>query len=230
MSADPFARTSSRTWPACLAALWCILATGELDRASRHALFALSLLSPALPFLDVCPHPEVFTFSMVTLALLWNAESGLRYILAAALGAAQNPPLVWLVAAAAGLPPRGRFLGGARGTPGARRRDDGGRRSPALPAWSSTWTFGTPSVIVRESTSWSNLSLGRALELPGPQHRNAPVPPVHARLLPGGRSSRVWRVASPLRTARLAGLLLVLALSCSLTANCNDERAGPAAT
>ena len=121
VGADPF-KAHVLTNVACLlAALWCILATGALDRASRHALFALSLLSPALPFLR-WPHPEVFTFSMVTLALLWNAEGRpARAILAAALGAAQNPPLVWLVAALWLLACR-RAVGSASGgeTPGAR--------------------------------------------------------------------------------------------------------------
>src|SRR4030095_5072913 len=70
-----------------LLALLCPLAASGRDPLARAARFALTPLSPALALLR-WPHPEVFTFSMVSLALLWAAERRWpRAVPAAALGA-----------------------------------------------------------------------------------------------------------------------------------------------
>ena len=64
----------------------------------RLALGGLLLLSPALGFL-MWPHPEVFTFALVTLALVLAARRGHAAAgIAAALASLQNPPLVLVVA------------------------------------------------------------------------------------------------------------------------------------
>src|SRR5262245_26449958 len=70
----------------------------RLDRLDRLLLFALVLFSPALPFLR-WPHPELATFALVVLALAALYAGRLRVaVLCAALGAMQNPPLVFFVA------------------------------------------------------------------------------------------------------------------------------------
>ena len=128
----------------------------------RLALGGLLLLSPALGFL-MWPHPEVFTFGLVTLALVLAARGGhAAAVLSAALASLQNPPLVLLVAilwAAAALAAwRKKSLGKAvlatlAAVPGL------------LPAAFFQWQFGVFNLSVRPSEAAESLSALRALDL-----------------------------------------------------------------
>ena len=130
--------------------------------ARRLALGGLLLLSPALGFL-MWPHPEVFTFALVTLALVLAARGGhAAAVLAAALASLQNPPLVLLVAllwAAAALAAwRQRsatlvLLGTLAALPAL------------LPAVFFQWQFGVFNLSVRPSEAAESLSALRALDL-----------------------------------------------------------------
>ncbi|WP_395094512.1 hypothetical protein [Armatimonas sp.] len=62
----------------------------------RVALLLLSLVSPVLWYIK-WPHPEVFTWCCVLLALVgWEAKRPVWATLAASLGALQNPPVLFL--------------------------------------------------------------------------------------------------------------------------------------
>jgi hypothetical protein len=122
----------------------------------------LVLFSPAVWFVG-WTHTEAFCFAMVVLALAWW-RAGRRHapVLAAALGAMQNPGLLWLVAPLwlrAAWPDAGRL-------DGRRLLAASAAALPAtLPTVFSFWRFGTPSLLARETAAVTYLSAGRAAEL-----------------------------------------------------------------
>jgi hypothetical protein len=147
------------------ASLGAILFQSPLPDLARRTYAALTFLSPALWFV-AWPHPEVFSFSLTTIALVWRAAGWPGpAVLAAALASVQNPPLVVLAAWLA-----------AQRVGGALRAGRAGRRPlvigtalalvpAAIPAAFSLWAFGTPSVLTRGAVDASNLSAARAIEL-----------------------------------------------------------------
>jgi hypothetical protein len=204
-----------------VALLGCLGAPGPPARGL--GLFLLSLFSPAL-FLLRWPHTEVASFSLVTLALLWDERGmGGRAVLAASLAAMQNPPLGALV-----------FVLVVDGL----RRGDGpllrraGRVLPAcLPAVLSMAfyyrEFGTLSLIGRDAASSGMLSPGKAVELfLDPNLGLLPYLPLTLPLF-GARVLRaVFRREPPL-VLRNAVLLALLALACTATLNWNHGTSGP---
>ena len=188
--------------------------------ARRLALGGLLLLSPALGFL-MWPHPEVFTFALVMLALVLAARGGhAAAVLAAALASLQNPPLVLLVAllwAAAALAAWRRrsatpvLLGTLAALPAL------------LPAVFFQWQFGVFNLSVRPSEAAESLSALRALDLAvDPNLGLLPHAPLTLLLaVVGALAALRRRRATP---ALLVFVLLpLLAFAC--TANSNSEQA-----
>jgi hypothetical protein len=195
----------------------CLGAIGSDER--RLGLFGLSLLSPVLFFVR-WPHTEVMSFSLVTLALLLREEGRGRWaILAAALAAAQNPPLLFLVATlwveqiaqARASWAREVLLASIAALP------------VALPAAFFLVEFGTPSLVGRQGASLSSLSLWRAYEL---------FFDWNIGMLPYIPLTLFLFFAVVLRSRDLvpwrnAALLFLLALASTVTLNWNHGTSGP---
>jgi len=190
----------------------------------RLALGGLLLLSPALGFL-MWPHPEVFTFALVTLALVLAARGGhAAAVLAAALASLQNPPLVLLVAllwAAAALAAwRQRsatpvLLGTLAALPGL------------VPGAFFRWQFGVFNLSVRPSEAAESLSAFRALDLAiDPNLGLLPHAPLTLLLaVVGALAALRRRRATP---ALLVFVLLpLLAFACTANSNWNNDTSGP---
>jgi hypothetical protein len=193
-------------------------------RSRRLALGGLLLLSPALGFL-MWPHPEVFTFALVVLALVlsgrgWYAAA----ILVAALASLQNPPLVLLVAllwAAAALAAwRKRSLGTAllatlAALPGL------------LPAAFFWWQFGVFNLSVRPAEAAESLSLDRALDLAiDPNLGLLPHAPL-TLLLGVVAALSALRSRQVVPAVRVLALLPLLAFATTANSNWNNDTAGP---
>jgi hypothetical protein len=190
----------------------------------RLALGGLLLLSPALGFL-MWPHPEVFTFAFVTLALVLTARGGhAAAVLAAALASLQNPPLVLLVAmlwAAAAL--------------AAWRKKSPGRAALAtlaalpglLPAAFFQWQFGVFNLSVRPSEAAESLSALRALDLAiDPNLGLLPHAPLLLLLGIGGALGALRRL-KPWPALLVLVLLPALAFACTANSNWNNDTSGP---
>jgi hypothetical protein len=143
-----------------IAAAWFVLLAPWLDPKVARWWSLLSLIGPPAWFC-VWPHPEVFSFSLVTVALACAA--GRRFVpatAAVALASAQNPPLAPIAAAlavivASGPGPRARRIGLALASV-----------APALaPPLFYMLTFGRPSLILGESASFDSVSLSKAATL-----------------------------------------------------------------
>jgi hypothetical protein len=190
----------------------------------RLVLGGLLLLSPALGFL-MWPHPEVFSFALVTLAL--TLAAGGRHaaaVLAGALASLQNPPLLLLVV----------FLWvGAALAAGRERRVGLGLLATlaALPAVVPgafyQWLFGVFSLSVRPTEAAESLSALRALDLAiDPNLGLLPHAPVTLLLGIGGALGALRR-----RQGRPALLVLVLlpllAWATTANSNWNNDTSGP---
>jgi hypothetical protein len=148
-------------------------------------------------------------------------------VLGVALGAMQNPPLLFLLAPLAVLgclPP-----GGRRPEPGAVLRSTLAAVPAVLPWIFFLWQFGTPSVIARESTSVDYLSAARALELFFDLNLGLlPYAPLTVLLF---LLSLPLSLAEGRRRALVvggrAGLLFAMALASTVTGNWNHGTAGP---
>jgi hypothetical protein len=143
-----------------LAAAWFVWLAPWLDRRVAAWWAVLSVVGPPAWFC-VWPHPEVFTFALVTVAVA--CAMGFHLVPASAalaVASTQNPPLAPLAAAlaiaAATRPPR-----------------TGHRLALALaavfPAFVPTifylMTFGRPSLMLGESVSFDTMSLSKAIDL-----------------------------------------------------------------
>jgi len=191
----------------------------------RRLLFGgLLLFSPALAFL-LWPHPEMFSFALVALALALEGQ-GRRpaAALAAALASLQNPPLVLLVF----------LLGGLALADAVRRRQvrplglalAAGLAAAAAPLF-FLWQFGVFNLSVRPSEAAQSLSLARALDLA--------VDP-DLGLLPHAPLTLIFGVAMALLAlarrrfvpAALVLLLLPLvAFATTANSNWNNDTSGP---
>ncbi len=201
-------------------AIGLALFASPLPEWSRRGIAALTLLSPALWFV-LWPHPEVFSFSLTTAALVWRgADRRSLAVLAAALASTQNPPLLLLALALAGeaiwdvwraKAPAGRVAAAAVAL------------VPALvPSLFSLWQFGTPSVLSRGAASVANLSVARTLELVfDPNLGLLPYAPV----VVAGSLWAAWRARG---RSPAWGLILAMAFLCTATCNWNSGTSGPA--
>jgi hypothetical protein len=143
-----------------LAAAWFVLLAPWLHHKVARWWSLLTLIGPPAWFC-VWPHPEVFSFSLVTVALACAA--GRRFgsaTTAIALASAQNPPLAPLAAGLAVI---------VASRPGPRARRIGLALvsfAPALaPPLFYLLTFGRPSLILGESASFDSVSLSKAADL-----------------------------------------------------------------
>jgi hypothetical protein len=192
--------------------------------ARRRWLLGLLLLSPALAFL-MWPHPEVFSFAFVSLALALTARGCLAAgVLAAAFASLQNPPLVLLVvglvaaalaAASRGRRPRAAVLAAVAALPAV-----------AAPLFFEV-NFGVWNLSVRPSEAAESLSASRGLDLAlDPNLGLLPHAPVTLAI--------AFAVAlATLARRRLEPALLVLllapllAIACTANSNWNNDTAGP---
>ena len=202
-------------------ALGFALFRSPLPALARRTFAALCLLSPALWFV-VWPHPEVFSFSFVTLALVWRAAGRLgRATAAAAVASVQNPPLMLLALALWVQALRASF--GLPAPHGLRRAVGATLASlpAAVPSAFYMWGFGTPSLLMRGAIDASNLSVGRTLEL---------LVDLNLGLLPYAPFvfvASLWGLA--VGGPRWSwSLVLAMAYLCTATSNWNSGTSGPA--
>jgi hypothetical protein len=202
-----------------VAALGLTLLQSPLPDRPRRTLAALLALSPALWFV-LWPHPEVYSFSLTTAALVWrSAGHRSSATLASALASMQNPPLVLLALA---LSMDGICAGSRERDWGASVRTAMALLPAVVPCLFCLWQFGTPSLLSRGAASATNLSLGKTLELFfDPNVGLLPYAPVvvggslFAAIRAGGRSP-AW------------ALSLAMAFLCTATCNWNSGTSGPA--
>jgi hypothetical protein len=190
----------------------------------RLVLGGLLLLSPALGFL-MWPHPEVFSFGLVTLALALAARGRhAAAVLAAALASLQNPPLLLLVA----------FLWTGSALAAWRERRAGLALLatlavlPALvPAVLHQWLFGVFNLSVRPTGAGESLSALRALDLAiDPNLGLLPHAPLTLLLGIGGALGALRR--RQVRPALLVLVLLpLLAWATTANTNWNNDTSGP---
>ena len=190
----------------------------------RLWLAALLLFSPALGFL-LWPHPEVFSFALVTTALALLAQGRRRAAIAAAsLSSLQNPPLLLLVG-----------LLCADALADARRRREwrpvGWAAVAALPAAVPPLfflhQFGVWNLSVRPSEAAASLSARRALDLAlDPNLGLLPHAPLTLVLAAAGG---VWALARRRILPAALAFVLVPALAYATTANSNwnNDTSGP---
>jgi hypothetical protein len=182
------------------------------------------LFSPALGFL-MWPHPEIFSFALVTLALVLTARGRhVAAVLAAALASLQNPPLLLFVALV--------WAGAAVAAWRKRRVGIGLLATLAsllalLPAAFFQWQFGVFSISVRPAEAAQSLSALRALDLAiDPNLGLLPHASLTLLLALGGALGALRR-----RQAWPAVLVLVLvpalAYACTANSNWNNDTSGP---
>jgi hypothetical protein len=211
-----------------LAAFWAIITLAPYPPPWRLLAGALLVVSPIGWFVTM-PHPEVFTASLVTIALcFWCAGARAKATAAAAIASLQNPPLVLLVA----LMWAGTVRAPALAPAPARGRRVALATAAALPAAApflfNLWAFGTLSEIAEESTHLSLVGLGRALEL---------IFDLNIGLLPYAPLTVILALAATVQGLRLAAargsilaawvLLVAMALVCSSVSNWNHGTSGP---
>jgi len=192
--------------------------------ARRFWLVGLLLFSPALAFL-MWPHPEVFSFALVTLALALAARGhAAAGVLAAALASLQNPPLVLLVAALAAT---ALWSAWRRRSARAAVLTLVAAVPAGVPALFFLWQFGVFNLSVRPSEAAESLSAARALDLAlDPNLGLLPHAPLTLAL-------SLLAAAAALMRKRMAPALLVLALlpllAYASTANSkwNNDTSGP---
>jgi len=211
---------------ALLFGLALVVVVGLLPWARVRPLWLVGLLafSPALAFV-MWPHPEVFSFAFVTLALALSlcgyTATG---VLAAALASLQNPPLVLLV---------GALLVAAFVSAWRARR----MRATVLPLLAALpalvpplffqWNFGVWNLSVRPSEAAESLSALRALDLAiDPNLGLLPHAPLTLALGIGVALAALVR-RRPLPAFGVLVLLPLLAIACTANSNCNNDTAGP---
>jgi hypothetical protein len=144
-----------------LGAVWVCLRHAPYPWRWRVLAVAL-LLSGPLAWFVMLPHPEVYSASLVVMALCWwRSGAAVKAILAAALAALQNPPLMllvaflWTHAVLAAPHPRWRRFALASAAAAV----------AAAPYVFNLYAFGTPSLIARENIHYELMRPWRALEL-----------------------------------------------------------------
>jgi hypothetical protein len=190
----------------------------------RLLLGGLLLFSPALGFL-MWPHPEVFTFALVTLALVLGSRGrAASAVLAAALASLQNPPLLLLVA----------LLGAGAALSSWRQRSvrtallAGMAALPALlPAAFFQSQFGVLNLSVRPAEAAESLSALRALDLAvDPNLGLLPHAPLTLLFGLGGALGALRR-RKVVPALLVLVLLPALAFACTANSNWNNDTTGP---
>jgi hypothetical protein len=211
-------------------ALWAVARARTLCGAERLALTCLFLFSPAL-WLLLWPHPEVYTFSMVTLSLAALSARKLgAALLAASAAAMQNPPAIVLAGAIWVLVLGDCVLGAA--PLAARVRALAWASLASLPAFMPMvyfWVhFGTPSVIARQGgAALDAVSLRKALELFFDLDLGLlPYAPIVVLAWAAGVAVCLLRGAAAFDLLA-AAVLLPMALACTATTNWNHGATGP---
>jgi hypothetical protein len=204
------------------AAIGVVLFQSPLPAFARRTFAALSLLSPALWFV-VWPHPEVFSFSLATLALVWRAAARAEAAVpAAAFASVQNPPLallagaIWFEAARASV-----RRGGGRGSREAALLALA-LLPAAVPSAFYLWRFGTPSLLTRGALDLANLSLRRTFELLF--DLNLGLMPYAPFVL----AASLWYAVTARGCRWGWGLALAMAFVSTATCNWNSGTSGPA--
>jgi hypothetical protein len=200
----------------------------------RLLLGALLLFSPALAFL-MWPHPEVFSFALVSLACaLAAAGRPAAAVLAAALASIQNPPLLllvgllWLLAVVGRrLPSREEGRWTVRGWMRTVVAPTLAALPALVPAAFFEWQFGVFNLSVRPAEARQSLSWARASDLLLDPNLgvlwHAPLAVLLA--LAGG-----WRLARERRPAPsvlLVALVALLMFACTANSNWNNDTSGP---
>jgi hypothetical protein len=207
-----------------LAAFWAIVTVAPYPPPWRLLAGALLLVSPIAWFVTL-PHPEVFTASLVSVALcFWCAGARTTATAAAAIASLQNPPLVLLVAFM--------WAGTLLAPAPARWRRMAVATAAALPAAApflfNVWAFGTLSRIADENVHTSLVGLGRALEL---------IYDFNIGLLPYAPLTVILALGATVVGMRLVAargfilaawvLLVAIALVCSSMSDWNHGTSGP---
>jgi len=206
-----------------LLALHQALYATNWPRAAAMGLFGLAVFSPAAWFV-LWTHPESYCFALTLLALVWS--SGHRHtgaITLAAIAATQNPPLAFLVVV---LAARAYWLQRK-----ARAWLDVTAAAhvtlAALPMAVAPLfymaTFGTPSVLARESTDWRFFSLSRFVELV--MDLNIGLLPYLPLAVPLFFLALILK--PKLSRSTLGFVLAIAALACTFTGNWNHGTSGP---
>jgi hypothetical protein len=205
------------------------------DPFRRPLLGGLLLFSPALGFL-LWPHPEVFSFAFVTLALaLAAAERWTPSVLSAALASVQNPPLVlfvgllWVLAVVDGT--EGTEPGGVRQRIAGWPRAALGPTLAALPAFLPglffQWQFGVFNISVRPAEAAQSLSVLRALDLVvDPNLGLLPHVPLTFLLAVLGALLALF-ARRPVPAVQVFILLPLLMYACTANSNWNNGTSGP---
>jgi hypothetical protein len=205
-----------------LLALHRVLFATSFPAGRRLGLFLLLLASP-LVWHVLWPHAEIMTSACVVLSLA-GAHRGLKRapVFWAALGALQTSPVVllaallWLRACLADRRLRNVLASSLAASTAL--------LSPAF----FYWRFGTPSLIARESTSLSNLSPSRALELLLDLNLGLlPYMPVTVLLFAVAVAAAILRWRRAPWDAALFLVLVLMALACTATGNWNHGMIGP---
>jgi hypothetical protein len=207
-----------------LAAFWAIITVAPYPPPWRLLAGALLIVSPIGWFVTM-PHPEVFTASLVTIALcFWCAGARAKATAAAAIASLQNPPLVLLVALL--------WTGTVLAPAPVRWRRVALATAAALPAAApflfDLWAFGTLSPLADESNHMNLVGLGRALEL---------IFDFNIGLLPYVPLTVILALGATVPGLRIAAargfilaawvLLVAMALVCSSVSNWNHGTSGP---
>jgi hypothetical protein len=153
-------------------ALAAVAFLAPLTETQRFLWNALSFLSPVAWFI-LWPHPEVFSFSLLTIGLVFSLRGqGHRAIAFASLAALQNPQLMLVAAlfwAESVLHLRARLGAHVIFVMRARVAEGFHYALAAAPFLAHPlfyyWHFGTWSIVAQEATSLAKVSLARAVGL-----------------------------------------------------------------
>jgi hypothetical protein len=220
---------------ALFAALLLVVLRSGLKPGPRRAYAALLAFSPALGFV-LWPHPEVYSFALVGMALAFmHDDHRAAALVCASLASLQNPPLalfvayLWLRWAAAA---RAEWDGGPRLTLSARWPEaailTAAAAIAALPAAFYLAHFGTPSPLARDAAGPQFLSPRKAadlfFDLDIGMLPYAPVAVAGALVLGAAAIARSRRRAAALAAA---GVVALMAVACTATTNWNHGTTGP---
>jgi hypothetical protein len=200
-----------------------VLYGGLFPIGTALRLGLLALFSPAVWFV-AWTHPESACFVATLLALLWARQGRhIPAVLAASLGAMQNPGLLWLAAAAWSIAVSRRPVRPARVALAT---------AALLPAVVSPLfylaQFGVPSLLARDAAAVEHLSWRRAAELLFDLNLGLlPYAPLVVLLflvaLAVSSSQRLWAA----RSWGAVSVAVLAALTCTVTRTWNHGTAGP---
>lgn len=206
-----------------IVALSCVLFLLPWDRVWRVVLGLLSLIGPAFWFVH-WPHPEVYSYALVTMALVfmtrsaWTIAGGL-----AGLASWQNSPLVALVVLI--------IIKALRERASPTQKTGAvvvAVATTAVPYVDSLVKFGTPSLLAKYAAGPEHITLTRVIELfVDPNIGMLPYIPLALLLFIGvvGRDILVGRRLS--FGLELFTILVAMAVGAASTGNWNHGTSGP---